>query len=418
MTQDATPGPAQQEDFYKPRINMLLHRHSACAAYDGCDTCRLRASPSSAHYHGTLMRTDDLDYHLPPDRIATEAVEPRDAARMMVVRRPRSASSATAVAALEHHHVRDLPTLGVLQRGDLIVVNRTRVLPAYLQATRSATGGRVTGLFLDSPQPDLWTVMLESRGRLTPGERIDLDDQSSLTLIESLGRGQWRARLDSPLPTQALLEKIGHTPLPPYIRKARRQHGQAELTSSDEQRYNTVFAREAGSIAAPTAGLHFTSSLLAALETMGVRRAEVTLDVGLGTFEPIRSDDLEAHPIHRERLRVPAETIAALKETRRQGRRIIPIGTTTVRALESLPESLPDQGDYLAETGLFIYPGADFAFRFTDSLMTNFHLPRSTLLAMIAALPQTGLDEVKRWYRVAIEQQYRFYSYGDAMLIV
>lgn len=366
----------------------------------------------SRDYHGTLMRTDDLDYHLPDPLIATEPAEPRDSARLMVVRRRPGRP-----ASIEHRRVRDLTGLNFFRPGDLIVVNRTRVLPAYLRATRSATGGAVRGLFLAATDDGQWRVMLESRGRLQPGERIDLDDRSFLTLDAPLGGGQWRAVLTSPMQAAALLEKVGRTPLPPYIRGARKRREQPQWTDADARRYNTVYAREPGSVAAPTAGLHFTPQLLEALAAAGVRRAEVTLDVGLGTFEPIRTDTLEAHPMHHENLRIPAQTTAALRETRARGGRVVPIGTTTVRALESLPAALPT-GDYTAETDLFIYPGADFTFRFTDALMTNFHLPRSTLLAMIAALPGAGLEEVRRWYRVAIEEEYRFYSYGDAMLIV
>ena len=358
------------------------------------------------------MHTDQLDYALPPDRIATEPAEPRDAARLMVAYRGEDR--------LVHARVRDLPDLGVLRAGDLLVVNRTRVLPAYFEATRRGTGGRIRALFLEEPRPGVWSVMLESRGRLRPGEHLTLpQDAGELELLEPQGRGRWAAQVTSDLETLALLERVGSPPLPPYIRKARRHLEQAEIGQADVDRYNTVYAADAGSVAAPTAGLHFTPSLLERLETMGVRRAEVTLRVGPGTFEPIRTDTLAEHRMHAESIRVPAETVAAIRTAREEGRRIIPVGTTTVRALESLPDPLGRAATgYEGDTRLFIHPDAGFRFRFTDALMTNFHLPRSTLLAMIASLPGVGLDRLKAWYQTAALEGYRFYSYGDAMLIV
>jgi len=356
------------------------------------------------------MRIEQLDYNLPRERIAAEPVEPRDAARLMLVDRER--------ATVTDHQVRDLPRLGLFMPGDLLVLNRTRVLPAALTGTRSATGGQVSGLFLAEPEPGQWRVMLESGGKLQPGEAIHLGVAARLELLEAEGPGQWRVALHSACDTQTLLQQIGATPLPPYIRKARRSRNQPELQPHDPSRYNTIFASEAGSLAAPTAGLHFTPKLLDALKQQGVRIAELTLHAGMGTFTPIREDEVSAHHMHREWIEVPPEVIAAIQQTREQGRRIIPIGTTSVRALESLPEPLRQcEAGYTGESELFIHPEADFAFRFTDALLTNFHLPRSTLLAMVATLPGVGLDRLKQWYQRAIEREYRFYSYGDAMLI-
>ena len=362
-------------------------------------------------YDPPAMRTDELDFHLPPELIATKAAEPRDAARLMVIHR--------ATGQIEHRQVRDLPDLGILSPGDLMLVNQTRVLPAKFDALRAATAGKIRGLFLRCLDDDHCLVMLESRGKLQVGEQITLTDTASLTLIESVGRGEWRAQYAGQEPIESLLARVGQTPLPPYIQKARKAHDQPAIEPTDAQRYNTVFARDAGSVAAPTAGLHFTPELLAALENQDITREAVTLHVGLGTFAPVRSDDLEAHTMHEESLQVPISTIAALRNLRAQGNKTLVVGTTTVRALESLPDNIDELvEDYTASTRLFIRPNAGFEFRFTDRLMTNFHLPKSTLLAMVAALPGVGVDQLKQWYQIAIDEKYRFYSYGDAMLIV
>ncbi len=372
------------------------------------------------------MRVDELDYELPESLIATTASEPRDAARLMVVDRARDR--------LAHHHVRDLPRF--LEPGDLLVFNQSKVVPALFEATRAGTGGHIKGLYLRHEEPAVdqprthWWVMLESRGKLTVGESIELTSDATLVLEEALGGGEWRAELSGASDTMALLREIGRTPLPPYIRRARRAAGEAEVIAADARRYNTVYAASPGSVAAPTAGLHFTPQLMAALDRRGVARTMVTLHVGLGTFAPVRCEVVEAHPIHSEWIEIGANAIAALATARRRGGRTIPVGTTSVRALESLPvdwQALGDRG-YRAETDLFITPdtvrrgrGGSHAFagfRFTDALMTNFHLPRSTLLAMVAALPDVGIAKLKRWYAEAVEQRYRFYSYGDAMLLV
>ncbi len=369
------------------------------------------------------MRVDDLTYDLPPDRIATEPADPRDAARLMVVDRTDGRVS--------HHHVRDLPDVpGGPRSGDLLVFNDSRVIPARFEAVRRATGGRVGGLYIEqAPAGDgalLWRVMLESGGRLRCGEVLELREHGRLTLRERDAEGFWLTGLDSPLPTLNLLARIGTPPLPPYIRKARRQHGLDEIEPADMVRYNTVYAQVPGSVAAPTAGLHFTAPLLAELDRRGVNRATVTLHVGPGTFAPIRCDELNDHPMHEEWLTIPAATRHALARTRASGRRIIPVGTTSVRALESLPrhdaasDAAPD-ADFSTRTRLLIQPGPvgePFAFRFADGLLTNFHLPRSTLLALVAALPGVGIDRLKHWYRQAAATGYHFYSYGDAMLIV
>jgi S-adenosylmethionine:tRNA ribosyltransferase-isomerase len=373
------------------------------------------------------MLTAQLDYHLPPHHIATEPANPRDAAALMLVR--RDSGSVT------HARVADLARLpGVLGPNDLLVFNQTRVLPAYFTGVRRGTGGQVKGLFLQAPDPSHWRVMLEARGSLRPGEAIDLSERAWLELLGpavdaaasggegvgasggSGGGGEWLAAIHSPEDTLTVLAQVGATPLPPYIRRRRRALHQPEVVPADAARYNTVYATDSGSVAAPTAGLHFTGGLLNALDDRGIQRCHLTLHVGLGTFAPVRSATLEAHAMHAEWFTVPEPTLAALRRTRAAGGRIIPIGTTTVRALESLPDPLPVTGGVSAQTRLLIAPG--FRFRFTDALLTNFHLPRSTLLALVAALPGVGIERLLGWYQLAIAHDYRFYSYGDAMLIL
>ena len=366
------------------------------------------------------MRTDALDYHLPDHLIATQAAEPRDSARLLLVRRETQT--------IEHHRVSDLPALGLFETGDVMLVNQTRVLPAQLTGVRQATGGRVSGLYVNADSERRWRVMLESRGTLTPGETIQLTSDTTdiepadLELIESLGNGEWLVQLQGEDDTAAVLNRLGKTPLPPYIRKQRKKLGADEVTAEDQDRYNTVYAQQAGSVAAPTAGLHFTPALLDALEKVGVRRAAVDLHVGLGTFAPVRTEQLEDHAMHRESYTVGRETLNAIAKARETQNKLFVVGTTTVRALESLPEDALKPGTYpdgiTSSTDLFIRPDAGFSFRFTDRLMTNFHLPESTLLALVASLPGVGLERLMDVYREAVAEQYRFYSYGDAMLIV
>ncbi|MEM9108467.1 MAG: tRNA preQ1(34) S-adenosylmethionine ribosyltransferase-isomerase QueA [Planctomycetota bacterium] len=367
------------------------------------------------------MRTDALDYHLPDELIATQAAEPRDSARLLLFRRE--------TLSIEHHRVRDLPKLGIFAPGDLMLVNQTRVLPAQLTAVRSATGGRVTGLFVTANDDKRWRVMLESRGTLTSGEGIQLvhednpqAEPTDLVLIEPLGNGEWVAQLLGDESTLDVLKRLGRTPLPPYIRKQRKKLGQGEITAKDMDRYNTVYARSSGSVAAPTAGLHFTPGLLEALNQIGVLRAAVDLHVGLGTFAPVRSGRVEDHDMHSEPYTVPRTTLDAIAQARANGNKLFVVGTTTVRALESLPgdalDPIAHPDGVSNSTELFIHPDSGFTFQYTDQLMTNFHLPKSTLLALVAALPGVGLDRLLDLYQTAVAEQYRFYSYGDAMLIV
>lgn len=359
---------------------------------------------------------------MPDELIATQAAEPRDSARLLLVRRDTQT--------LEHHRVSDLPKLGLFGPGDVMLVNQTRVLPAQLTGVRQATGGRVTGLFVNADSERRWRVMLESRGTLTPGETIRLTSDETnaqpadLQLTESLGNGEWRAQLIGDDDTAAVLQRLGKTPLPPYIRKQRKKLGQGEINDQDQSRYNTVYAQSdsSNSVAAPTAGLHFTPALLEALKQCGVQRKAIDLHVGLGTFAPVRSEQLEDHDMHRESYSIPRDTLNAIAQARANSNKLFVVGTTTVRALESLPDDALAPDHYpdgiTSSTNLFIRPDAGFTFGYTDTLMTNFHLPQSTLLALVASLPDMGVDRLMAIYQDAVANGYRFYSYGDAMLIV
>jgi S-adenosylmethionine:tRNA ribosyltransferase-isomerase len=357
-----------------------------------------------------VLPTQRLDYDLPQELIATRPAEPRDSARMMVVRRSDER--------IDHVLVRDLPRY--LEAGDAIVFNTTAVAPARLHGRRAGTGGRVECLFVEEPFPGTWLVMLQSGGRLRPGEHIELVEAQgrpggcALELIEARPEG-WLARLTGPQDTARVLERLGLTPLPPYILKAR---GGAVIPDALDRRwYQTVYAdpRQRGSVAAPTAGLHFTPGLLARLQAEGVERIDVTLHVGPGTFRPITAPTVEQHVMHAEHYAVSPEAIAALRRTRG---RILAVGSTAVRTLESLPRPLPDpeslEGPLRGHTDLLIAPS--YEFQRADGMLTNFHLPRTTLLALVAAV--IGLDRVKAVYEEAARLRYRFYSYGDAMLIL
>lgn len=354
------------------------------------------------------LPTDALDFDLPPELIATRPVEPRDSARLMHLSR--------IDGEVAHRRFHDLPEL--LRAGDLLVLNDTRVLPARLRGRRVPGGGRVGGLFLEEREAGRWLVMLRVNGRLHAADVVELIDQDEepvarLSLVERQGDG-WLVDVDPPSPAAEILGRAGQTPLPPYILGARRDRSEAVDDSDDHDWYQTVFAgSHAGSVAAPTAGLHMTEDLLQRLADQGVRTAQVTLDVGAGTFKPVSTDTVEAHDMHEERYEVTPETLRAVRETRAAGGRVIAVGTTSVRTLESIDDLDADE-PVSGSTRLLITPG--YTFRHVDGMVTNFHLPRSTLLALVAAL--AGLDETLAAYRVAIAERYRFYSYGDAMLIV
>ncbi|MDX2114236.1 MAG: tRNA preQ1(34) S-adenosylmethionine ribosyltransferase-isomerase QueA [Planctomycetota bacterium] len=371
-------------------------------------------------YARIMLPVEALDYELPGELIARAPVEPRDSARLLVVSRsdPR---------VMRHMTVRDLPE--VLLAGDLLVMNRSAVLPARFMGRRADTGGRVEGLYVRS-QGDLWEVMLKAGSAVRPGLVVVLTGRDAgqaeyrLEIVERHDQ-TWLGRVTSPegaaVDGPTVLTAVGATPLPPYILAARKQRSEEIDDEQDRRWYQTVFARSdrAGSVAAPTAGLHFTGPLLERLAARGVGRAEVVLHVGPGTFKPVSEAFVEQHPMHSETCAVPGRTLRALDETRARGGRVIAVGTTSVRTLESLPEGggrLADEQELAWETDLLIAPG--FGFRRVDGLMTNFHLPRSTLLALVGALFPDGVGRVLEIYREAIERRYRFFSYGDAMLIL
>ncbi|MFP4216042.1 MAG: tRNA preQ1(34) S-adenosylmethionine ribosyltransferase-isomerase QueA [Phycisphaerae bacterium] len=354
------------------------------------------------------LRTSDFDFDLPPERIAQTPLARRDQSRLAVLRR--------AAGSLEHRRFADLPDL--LDEGDLLVLNDTRVVPARFHARRK-TSGRIEGLFLRESVPGVWECMLRNAGRCTPGETLALvgagEKPVSLTLAENHGQGRWTLHVSPTIAAFEILDRAGQTPLPPYIRRDE-DSGEAD----DRRTYQTVFAQRPGAVAAPTAGLHFTPELLERLTRRGVQTTHVTLHVGLGTFAPVKTDELTDHPMHSEWYELSAPTAETLNAAHRAGRRIIAVGTTAVRVLETAGlGGWPLRGGE-GWTDIFLYPPADFAV--VDGLITNFHLPRSTLVMLVAAFCEpgglAGREMILDAYRTAIEAEYRFYSYGDAMLIL
>ena len=358
------------------------------------------------------LQVDDLDYELPPQLIATQPAQPRDSARLLVMYRSKDE--------IEHRYVRDLPAY--VGKGDTMVFNRTSVLPARLVGQRADTGGRIEGLFVKSVDESTWMVMLKSNGKLRPGQIIELLDCErnvhgpKLELIEQKS-DSWLVHLIDSNDGSAILNDLGLTPLPPYILKARSDNNVQVLDAQDRQWYETTFAdpHERRSVAAPTAGLHFTPGLLKSLDEKGVKRLDIVLDIGLGTFQPIRVQTIDQHEMHTEQFTVSIETLKALSNADRQNdSRVLAVGTTVVRTLESLPKPLPTSESITSSTNLLITP--PYEFKHIDGMLTNFHLPRSTLLALVGAM--VGLDRIKAVYSEAIGRKYRFYSYGDAMLIL
>jgi S-adenosylmethionine:tRNA ribosyltransferase-isomerase len=347
------------------------------------------------------VRLKELQFELPSELIAQRPAQPRDASRLLVLER--------ATGKIEHRAFRDIRRY--LRAGDCLVLNDTRVIPARFFCQR-ATGGKIEGLYLHQAG-DVWRVLLKPASRLRVGERLAcVSADCELVLCKRCERGEWDVRPAPVVEPLELLRRIGQTPLPPYI------HRPHKPDANDEQRYQTVYARRAGAAAAPTAGLHFTTELLEELRTAGVNTAMLTLHVGLGTFAPISVDDLTHHMMHAEYYRIDERSIARLNATRVVGGRIVAVGTTSVRVLESLESELGSVGmvERLRSgwTELFIYP--PYRYRNVDRLLTNFHLPGSTLLALVMAF--AGIEQVRQAYAAAIAERYRFYSYGDAMLIL
>lgn len=345
------------------------------------------------------MLVSDFDYSLPPERIATRPAEPRDAARLLVHDR--------ATRLDEHRTIADLPQF--LRAGDLLVLNDTRVRPWRLRGRRP-TGGAVECLLLqfDGARGE---AFVKPSKKLRAGDWLDMEGAAiDLLLVEPLGGGRWRVELTARSGDVAgVLERVGRAPLPPYIARDGR-----EDVAADRERYQTVFARVPGAVAAPTAGLHFTPELLARIEALGVQIAYVTLHVGEGTFAPLRTEVVEQHHMHAEAYELPAATAAAVVATRAAGGRVVAVGTTSCRVLETCANEDRTVTAGAGASSLFLYPGRPV--RVVDALLTNFHLPQSTLLMLVAAF--AGREEVLAVYRDAVERGYRFFSFGDAMLLV
>ncbi|MEL7368071.1 MAG: tRNA preQ1(34) S-adenosylmethionine ribosyltransferase-isomerase QueA [Myxococcota bacterium] len=337
------------------------------------------------------MRLSDFDYDLPPASIARFPTPERDASRLLALDRH--------TGAFDHHRFAEVSSL--LRSGDLLVVNDTRVRPARLFC-RKPTGGRVEVLLVE-PEDDAWLALAKSNKALQPGTPLTIEGGTSvLTVLERRSEGWIKVALDADV--DALTQAHGQLPLPPYMGRS------PEV--EDKERYQTIFARpdRTGSVAAPTAGLHFTPEVMAALEAKEIRSAAVTLHVGPGTFLPVRTDDPDEHQMHQERFELSSAAADAIRQTRAEGGRIVAVGTTVTRVLESVDDATRAQS---GATSLFIRPG--FTFRHVDALITNFHLPRSTLLMLVCAF--AGREAVLAAYEAAAKTGYRFYSYGDAMLI-
>jgi S-adenosylmethionine:tRNA ribosyltransferase-isomerase len=348
-----------------------------------------------------MSELDAYDYSLPKELIAQEPLPVRSDARLLVVDRARGS--------WEHLHVRDLPDL--LKPSDALVINDTKVVPARLIGKRAVSQGKWEGLFLSLTEEGFWRILCKTRGHQKPGDQIVLTnrrarDDVRLRLIEKQEGGVWLVYPETEETTWELLARVGRVPLPHYIRGG-------EMTDDDRSRYQTIYAREPGSAAAPTAGLHFTEELMRKLIDRGVTPVRVTLHVGLDTFRPIKVDRLEEHVMHTEFCRIDEAAVERIRELRESGGRCIAVGTTACRTLETASQSgtlEPFEGP----TNLFIRPG--HTFHAVDGLLTNFHLPRSTLLVLVRTLG--GDDLMRRVYEEAVVKKYRFFSYGDAMLIL
>ncbi|HHT36478.1 MAG: tRNA preQ1(34) S-adenosylmethionine ribosyltransferase-isomerase QueA [Candidatus Wallacebacter cryptica] len=338
------------------------------------------------------MKVSDFNYELPDELIAQKPVEPRDSSRLMVVD--------TGSGSIEHHHFYNLPQF--LRPNDVLVINESRVLPARLFGAREDTQGRVEVLLLHPVGEKRWEVLVKPGRRCRVGTRIVIADSLSATVVSETNVGGRIVEFEYVGDFEAILESLGETPLPPYIK--------AKL--EDKERYQTIYAKEKGSAAAPTAGLHFTPALLEEIKQMGVKIVPLILHVGLGTFRPVKSEHVEEHRMHSEYYRLSKESAAVINQRRAEGGRVIAVGTTVVRTLETLAES----GKVKAGSGwtdIFIYPG--YQFEVVDGIITNFHLPQSSLLMLVSAF--AGSDLIKEAYKTAVQNRYRFFSFGDAMLL-
>jgi S-adenosylmethionine:tRNA ribosyltransferase-isomerase len=353
------------------------------------------------------MRTSLFDYHLPEELIAQYPLPKRDESRLMVL--DRSARS------IQHTTFAQLPEL--LSPGDLVVLNNTKVIPARLIGRRERTGGRVEILLLSPRDEVLWEALVKRSSRIKPGTRVIFGDGQLVAKVlgKTIRHKDSSQKAESPErliqfehngDLRGLLQKFGRPPLPPYIKR--------EAEDGDRKRYQTIYAKRNGAVAAPTAGLHFTEALFSRMETRNIKTVELTLHVGLGTFQPVRVENVEEHNLHVEDLEITPEVARQINETRDSEGKIAAVGTTSVRALESSADANGCVSPRSGFTDIFIYPG--YRFRVVDALVTNFHLPRSSLLMLVSAF--AGREFVMEAYREAVRRQYRFYSYGDAMLIL
>lgn len=339
------------------------------------------------------MKTSDFNYDLPTEYIAQTPVEPRDSSKLMVYYRQSDK--------VVHAQFRDLPQF--LDRNDLLVVNQTKVIPARIFAKKE-TGGKVELLLIKKQSPDTWEVLVKGK-HLVMGKKIIIDKNLTAQIVDMLDGTRRLIQFSSPI--EEYYDRVGHVPLPPYIHHP----------LSNPDRYQTMFAQEDGSAAAPTAGLHFTPQLVQSLSNHQIDLAKVILHVGLDTFSPVREDDVEQHKIHTEWCSIPADTVELIRQKRRDGNRIIAVGTTSVRALESAAQRAKNNQlieEFTGYTDLFILPG--YRFKIVDAMITNFHLPRSTLIMLVSAF--AGKENIFKLYEIAKKEKYRFYSFGDAMLIL
>ncbi len=339
------------------------------------------------------MRLSEFNFPFDESLIADHPVSPRDHARLLVVPRKRD-------AAFQHTRVHDLPNL--LRSDDVVVLNNTKVMPARLSGTKQPSGGKVEVLFVRPLEEAIWVVLL--KGHVAIGQIVQFQDEATAEVLE---RSPERTvlRIETQRSIKDLLDRIGEVPLPPYIKRP--------ANEQDKEAYQTVFARSEGAVAAPTAGLHFTEPLFVALKQKGIQLATVTLHVGPGTFRPVTVDNIEDHRMDAEWFEISEETAKYLNAAKADGRRVVAVGTTSVRTLESAVNEAGEIQPGRGETRLFIAPG--FQWRMVDALLTNFHLPRTTLLMLVSAF--AGLDQLRAAYEEAVNARYRLYSYGDAMLI-
>jgi S-adenosylmethionine:tRNA ribosyltransferase-isomerase len=353
----------------------------------------MSTGPNEQRTAGSLTR--DYEFALPPDRVAQVPAERRDQSRLMVVDR--------TTGIIVHRRFADLTSLTA--PGDTLVINTTRVMRARLLGTRES-GGKAEVFLLKPLGDDRFEALVHPGGKLKPGRVVHVAPELDVEILEVTERRSRVVRLRTPLPVADAIERFGHVPLPPYIGR--------DDVASDIERYQTVYARQSGSVAAPTAGLHFTPELLATLAASGVSRADLLLHVGAGTFKPVEADDPADHVMHEEWYRLDDAAATTLNATRARGGRIWAVGTTSVRTLESAVNADGSFEPRSGDTRIFIRP--PYEFRAVDKLITNFHLPRSTLIMLVAAF--AGYDLTMRAYRTALDEGYRFYSYGDAMVVV